>query len=98
MEGKKSPIAADPVAMEVLDKLYFPEPLDTLYEEVKAAPSVIRDVILSLLDGGLISILRYDETRRDWLPTAIFDKDNLAEYRFVITRRGLLLHHRLSPQ
>ncbi len=95
MERKKSPIAADPVALDILDKLYFPESLDALYEEVDAAPAVIRDVILSLLDNDLISILRYDDRRRDWLPTAIFDKDNLAEYRFVITRKGLMLHNSL---
>ncbi len=93
MERANRSIAADPVAMQVLDGLYFPEPLEKIYEEVDAPPAVIRDVLLSLIDRGMVAVLRYDETRRDWLATSIFDKDDLSEYKFVITRKGLQLHN-----
>ncbi len=93
MEGAKRTIASDLIAQQILDRLYFPEPLEQLYEETDAPPSVVRDVLIRLVDAGMVSVLEYDKRQSDWLPTAIFDKDNLLEYRFVITRKGLMVHN-----
>ncbi|MEO0899070.1 MAG: hypothetical protein AAFY71_21845 [Bacteroidota bacterium] len=78
---------------DILDSLYFVEPLDKILEEVDERRPVILDELKHMIDKGWIQVMAFDENAQDYLRTNIFDSDNLHEYRFLATKEGLLRHN-----
>jgi len=78
---------------DILDTVYFVEPLDKILEEVDERRPVILDELKNMIDKGWIQVMAFDEAPQDYLRTNIFDSDNLYEYRFLATKDGLLRHN-----
>ncbi|MCI4669696.1 MAG: hypothetical protein MRZ79_16295 [Bacteroidia bacterium] len=78
---------------DILDSIYFVEPLENILDEVDEARPVVLDELKQMIDKGWIQVMAYDEEAGDYLRTNIFDSDNLQEYRFLATKEGLLRHN-----
>ncbi|MEM9987392.1 MAG: hypothetical protein AAF804_20045 [Bacteroidota bacterium] len=77
---------------DILDTIYFVEPLEHILEECDAPRAVIIDELKTMIDRGWVQVMRYDEKKDDFVRTAIFDSDHLEEYSFLATKDGLLRH------
>jgi len=78
---------------DILDCIYFVEPLDKILEEVDHPRPVVIDELKNMIDKGWVQVMGYDEQANDYLRTHIFDSDNLQEFRFLATKEGLLRHN-----
>ena len=63
----------DSVDMQILNSLIFPEPFDILIEEVK----------------GLVQALSKNELTQKWEKGFFYNSDNMHDYRYQITTKGL---------
>ena len=94
MERPKNPIAQlTDVEYQILDVLYFVEPLDKILDEVDFPAAIVMDSLRFLLDHRLVSALAWDAGTSDFQRTAIYDTDNLGSYRFLATKDGLFAHN-----
>jgi hypothetical protein len=80
------------VQFEILDALYFVEPLDKILEEVEAPKPVIIAELRFLISQRFVQALVFDETAKDFVKTAFYDADHMEEYRYLATKEGLLHH------
>lgn len=78
---------------DILDAIYFVEPLDNILEEVDQSRPIILDELKSMIDKGWVQVMKPDQGSGDYVRTPIFDSDNLQEYRFLATKEGLLKHN-----
>jgi len=85
---KDSPL--DQIEWDILNKLIFRENLASLVEEVgrKEGRFVVADVLKGLLVKGLVQpmVKGPDGIIK---PSYAFDSDNLDEYYFIVTGKGL---------
>lgn len=77
----------------VLDSLYFPEPFENILEEVAQPRPVVLAELRELIDKTFVQVLRWDDTAQDFLPSPFLDADNMQDFRFLATRKGLLAHN-----
>lgn len=82
-----------PLQYAILDKIYFVEPFNNIVEEVKETPAIVADELKTMMVKRWVQVLRYDETKKDYVKTEIYDADKMSEYSFLITKEGLLKHH-----
>lgn len=80
------------VEYDILNVLYFPEPLENILEEVNADRNVISDVLKRLIDKKLVTAMIFDTEKKDFVKSFIYDTDNMDDYHYLITKEGLLLH------
>lgn len=78
---------------DILDSIYFVEPLENILEEVDEPRPVVLDELKNMIDKGWIQVMAYNEEAGDYTRTNIFDSDNMQEYRFLATKEGLLRHN-----
>lgn len=82
-------MAVHQVEYDILGTLYFYEPFDKILEEVDASRNVIRDALKNLLAKKLVAAYHYDEVKRQFIQAALYDTDNLYEYYFSATKKGI---------
>lgn len=81
------------VQFDILDAIYFVEPLENILEEVSAPRAVVLDELRTMIDRGWVQVLRFDEDKGDYVRTAIYDSDQMGEFRYLATKEGLLRHN-----
>lgn len=78
---------------DILDSIYFVEPLENILAEVDSPRPVVLDELKNMIDKGWVQVMGYNEEEGDYVRTNIFDSDNMHEYRFLATKEGLLRHN-----
>ncbi|RMG26483.1 MAG: hypothetical protein D6730_09050 [Bacteroidetes bacterium] len=81
------------IQFQILDALYFVEPFSALLQEVDAPEAVIKDELRILIDRDWVQVMEFVEEKGDYLRTAIYDADNMQQYAFLATKKGLLVHN-----
>lgn len=79
----------DSVEKDVLERLTFEEKLDHLLEEVNEPRPVVIDVLKGLLTKDMVQAFRVDENSGKTIPTPFYDSDNMGEFMYRITTKGL---------
>ncbi|MBI1185110.1 hypothetical protein GC194_12615 [bacterium] len=79
----------DPVEKEILLSLTFEESLQNLLEETSEKPPVVIDALKTLLAKDMVQAFATDPTSGQLKSTAFFDSDNLFEFMFRATAKGL---------
>ncbi len=76
---------------DILDELYFVQTFEDLLAAVGTEETALRTALAVLLDKGWIKCLGPED---DELPAAACDlTTRYAEYRYLATKRGLLVHN-----
>ncbi len=74
--------------IDILRSLTFPEPFDTLVEEIKATEPVIGAELKELIVWGLVQVMREDERGR-YVSSIYYDSDNMRAFRYQTSSKGL---------
>jgi len=81
------------VQFDILDAIYFVEPLENILAEVDAPRAVVLDELRTMIDKGWVQVLRFDEDSGDYVRTAIYDSDQMGDFRYLATKDGLMKHN-----
>ena len=81
------------VEYEVLNALYFVEPFEKILEEVNAPANVVADSLKQLVGLGYVAPMKWDEERKEYIRSFIYDSDNMYAYHYLATKEGLLAHN-----
>lgn len=73
---------------QILLALLFPEPFDTLVEEIQATQPVIASELKWLIAKGLVVPMAEDQSGR-FKQSLYYDSDNMRAFRYQITAKGL---------
>lgn len=71
----------------VLGKLIFPEQFETVLEETGLQYGELRDDLINLMSFGYIEA--YEEQGNKITLTSFYDSDNLQDFTFRATKKGL---------
>lgn len=83
----------DEVEYEILNVLYFVEPLDKILEEVEYPASIVVDVLKTLIHKKYVVAMLWDENVQDYKRSFIYDSDNMKSYSYLATKEGLMAHN-----
>lgn len=75
--------------LQILNALTFPEPFSTLLEEVDAPEKIVGDGLKFLIDKNLVDALSENEETGTWEKGFFYNSDNMHDYRYQITSKGL---------
>ncbi|MDX1906266.1 MAG: hypothetical protein SF053_04470 [Bacteroidia bacterium] len=81
------------IQFQILDAVYFVEPLANILEETDAPATVVLSELRGLIHRGWVQVMQFDPDRADFVRTAIWDTDNMHAYRYLATKEGLLRHN-----
>ena len=81
------------IEYDILNALYFVEPLEHILEECKAAPPVVTDVLKQLIHKKMVVPMKWDEIKSEYVHSFMYDSDNMYAYRYVATKAGLMAHN-----
>lgn len=71
----------------VLQRLIFPESFQVILEETGLQPGELRDDLINLLNFGFVEA--YEKEGTKIALTSFYDSDNLQNFTFRATKRGL---------
>ncbi|MDX1617670.1 MAG: hypothetical protein R3224_02715 [Balneolaceae bacterium] len=71
----------------VLGRLIFPEPFNTVLEETGLQYGELRDDLINLMSFGFVEA--YERDGDKIALTSFYDSDNLQEFTFRATKKGL---------
>ncbi|NGP88566.1 hypothetical protein [Fodinibius halophilus] len=71
----------------VLEKLIFPEKFQVIKEETQLLHGELRDDLINLLSFGFVEA--YERTGNKIALTSFYDTDNLQDFTFQATSKGL---------
>jgi hypothetical protein len=74
---------------KILTSLLFTESFDTIVEEVKQSEYLVADILKWLITRRYVSPMQYNETKKDYEPSFIYDSDNMRHYHYRMTGEGL---------
>ncbi len=80
-------IKLNSIQKAIVNSLTFPEPFDTLVEEVEAPESVIADELKALIDKRLVQVM--EESDGKIQNSFYYDSDNMRSFMYQATARGL---------
>jgi hypothetical protein len=83
-------IELNPIQILILRALTFPEPFDTLVEEIPAKEAVIGAELKELIVLGLVQVMQEDERGR-FKSSIYYDSDNMRAFKYQISSKGLKL-------
>ncbi len=81
------------VEYDILNAVYFVESFDKIIEDVKYPVNILADSLKFLIRKKLVSPMRWDEKRSEFVRSFMYDSDNMRAYRYIITREGLEAHN-----
>jgi hypothetical protein len=76
----------DKSELNILGHLVFPEPFNKIMEETGQQSGELRDNLINLLNFGLVEAFEKESRVSS---SAFYDVDNLQDFSFVATRKGL---------
>lgn len=77
----------EPSKQKIIESILYPESFQTILEETGLQRGEIRDDLIQLLNSGHIKAMVEGMEQHNM--TSFFDSDNLEEYTFQATQRGL---------
>ena len=77
----------------ILDELYFISSYNTVLQNVGYDEEIFRSALISLLEKGWISQMKYDSGRNDFERFDEADSTSISKSYFVATKQGLLIHN-----
>ena len=81
-------IELNTVQIDILRALLFPEPFDTLVEEIKEKQPIIGAELKFLIGKGFV--LPMEEGRDgSFKPSIYYDTDNMRAFRYQVSAKGL---------
>ncbi len=80
--------------IDILGYLYFVEPFDKLAEEVSASKPELKDALRNLLGRHYVAAYTFNIQNNRFEQTAVYDTDNLEQYCFSATQKGITLHNK----
>ncbi len=81
------------VQFDILDKLYFVEPYQTLLSEISVPENILKNELKELIKKGWVQVMKFDEHLQDFVPTPFLNADDLHTCYFLATKQGLLNHN-----
>ena len=78
---------------DILNALYFVEPFEKILEEVDAPDQIVADCLKQLISKRLVSAMKWDEEKREYVRSFIYDSDNMNAYSYMATKEGLMAHN-----
>jgi len=81
------------VEYDILNTVYFVETYDKILEEVEFPANIVADSLKFLIRAKLVSPMKLDPKRKDYVRSFMYDRDNMRAYRYIITREGLEAHN-----
>jgi hypothetical protein len=81
-------IELNTVQIHILRALTFPEPFDTLVEEIKERQPIISNELKFLIDKGLVLSMEELENG-SFKPSIFYDSDNMRAFRYQVSAKGL---------
>lgn len=81
------------VEYEILSALYFVEPFEKILEEVDASANIVADSLKQLIDMRYVAPMRWDEERKEYVRSFIYDADDMNAYHYLATKEGLMAHN-----
>ena len=79
----------DTIDLQILNALTFPEPFSLIVEEVNAPVSIIGDSLKTLMVKDLVKPLTENKETNRWEKGFFYNSDNMHEYQYQITSKGL---------
>lgn len=76
-----------PSEKRVLDRLIFPESFQVVLEETGLRYGELRDDLINLLSFGFVQA--YEQSGSKIALTSFYDSDNLQNFTFQATKKGL---------
>jgi hypothetical protein len=76
------------IQQNILRSLTFPEPFETLLEEVAATPPVIGAELKSLIAKGWVQVMHAGADGR-FKPSFYYDSDNMRAFHYQASSKGL---------
>lgn len=81
------------IQFDILDKLYFVEPYQTLLNELSISENILKNELKELIQKGWVQVMKFDEKLQDFVPTPFLNIDDLHNCYFLATKEGLLKHN-----
>lgn len=74
---------------KILTSLLFTESFETILDETKQSEFLVADVLKWLITKKYVNPMRYNDTKKDYEPSFIYDSDNMRAFHYRITAEGL---------
>jgi hypothetical protein len=81
------------IEYDVLNAIYFVEPLDNILAECNAPENIVCDVIKQLIAKKYVTPMLFDEQKQEFVRTFFYDSDNMRAYSYLATKDGLMAHN-----
>jgi hypothetical protein len=81
------------VELDILNVLYFVEPVDKILEEVNHPKQIVLDSLKFLIRNKYVTPMKWDEDSGEFSKTFFYDSDNMGAYRYLATKEGLIAHN-----
>ncbi|MBL0017085.1 MAG: hypothetical protein RLZZ519_1942 [Bacteroidota bacterium] len=81
-------IELNTLQIQILRALLFPEPFDTLVEEIKEREPVIGAELKFLIDKSFVLSME-EMPNGSFKPSIFYDSDNMRAFRYQISAKGL---------
>lgn len=78
---------------DLLDLLYFTQSYESLLAESKLTHEELEELLIRLVQQGLVHQLFFDVALQDYLISDEFDQERMRNSAYVITKKGLLQHN-----
>jgi hypothetical protein len=83
----------DDIEYEILNAVYFVEPFENILAECTAPEPIVADCLKQLIHKKYIVPMRWDEEKKEYIRSFIYDSDNMRAYSYLATREGLEAHN-----
>jgi hypothetical protein len=81
------------IEYEILNAVYFVEPFENILSECNEKEPVVADVLKQLIHKKYIVPMKWDEDKKEYVRSFIYDTDNMHSYSYLATKEGLMIHN-----
>ena len=81
------------IEYDILNALYFVEPFEHILAECNAKPSVVADVLKQLIHRKFVVAMQWDDEKKEFIRSFMYDSDDMNRYHYLATKNGLLAHN-----
>jgi hypothetical protein len=77
------------IEYDILNAVYF----DNIVSECNAPVPIVADVIKQLIHKKYIAAMQWDEVKKEYVRSYIYDTDNMKSFFYLATKDGLIAHN-----
>jgi len=81
------------IEFDILGAVYFVEPFEHILEECNEKTAVVADVLKQLIHKKFIIPMKWDEEKKEFIRSFIYDTDDMRQYHYLATKDGLMAHN-----